>query len=65
MLGIGEEANEIEQVLRDMQTVGVNILTIGQYLQPSPEHQAIDRWVTPEEFEHWKKICTRPRVWCL
>lgn len=56
MLGIGEEAHEIEQVLRDMQKVGVNILTIGQYLQPSPEHQAIDRWVTPEEFDHWKQF---------
>jgi lipoic acid synthetase len=56
MLGIGEEAHEVEQVLRDMQKIGVNILTIGQYLQPSPEHQAIDRWVTPEEFEHWKQF---------
>ena len=56
MLGIGEEAHEVEQVLRDMQKVGVNILTIGQYLQPSREHQAIDRWVTPEEFEHWKQF---------
>ncbi|MGJ3243760.1 MAG: lipoyl synthase [Opitutales bacterium] len=56
MLGIGETREEIEQVLRDMRKVGVDILTIGQYLQPSPEHQAIDRWVTPEEFAHWKQF---------
>ena len=35
---------------------GVEILTIGQYLQPTEKHSAIDRWVTPEEFEHWKKV---------
>jgi lipoic acid synthetase len=34
--------------------VGVDILTIGQYLQPTQEHQPIDRWVTPEEFKRWK-----------
>ncbi|MEM1222568.1 MAG: lipoyl synthase [Verrucomicrobiota bacterium] len=54
MLGIGEEKEELEEVLQDMRRVGVDILTIGQYLQPSKEHQPIDRWVTPEEFEHWK-----------
>ncbi len=54
MLGIGEREKEVEQVLRDMAAEGVDILTIGQYLQPSGDHQPIDRWVTPEEFEHWK-----------
>lgn len=56
MLGIGERENEIEQVLADIRKVGVQILTIGQYLQPSPKHQPIDRWVTPEEFKHWKEF---------
>ncbi len=55
MLGIGESDEEIEQVLKDMAAVGVDILTIGQYLQPTPEHQPVDRWVTPEEFEKWKE----------
>lgn len=55
MLGIGEKEDEIKQVLQDMQKVGVNILTIGQYLQPSKQHQAIDRWVTPDEFKRWKE----------
>lgn len=54
MLGIGERDEEIEQVLKDMAAVGVDILTIGQYLQPTPDHQPVDRWVTPEEFEKWK-----------
>jgi lipoic acid synthetase len=55
MLGIGEKEDEIKEVLQDMQKVGVDILTIGQYLQPSKEHQPIDRWVTPEEFKQWKE----------
>lgn len=54
MLGIGETEEEIQQVLKDMVAVGVDILTIGQYLQPTQEHQPIDRWVTPEEFKRWK-----------
>ena len=54
MLGIGETENEIKTVLKDMRDVGVDILTIGQYLQPSPKHEPVDRWVTPEEFQRWK-----------
>lgn len=56
MLGIGERKEEVEQVLRDMAAEGVDILTIGQYLQPSGDHQPIDRWVTPAEFEEWKQF---------
>lgn len=54
MLGIGENEEEIMEVMQDIRNVGVDILTIGQYLQPSKEHQPIDRWVTPEEFQQWK-----------
>ena len=54
MLGIGETEDEIKTVLNDMRSVGVDILTIGQYLQPSPKHEPVDRWVTPEEFQKWK-----------
>ena len=54
MIGIGEKKDEIKQVLHDMQSVGVDIITIGQYLQPSPKHEPVDRWVTPEEFKEWK-----------
>ena len=56
MLGIGEKEDEIKEVLQDMVNVGVDILTIGQYLQPSKEHANIDRWVTPDEFQRWKEF---------
>ena len=55
MLGIGETEDEIKEVLQDMQNVGVDILTIGQYLQPTKKHQPIDRWVSPAEFAKWKE----------
>ena len=55
MLGIGEKEQEIEQVLKDMVKVGVDVLTIGQYLQPSKQHAKIERWVTPDEFARWKE----------
>lgn len=55
MLGIGEKEGEIKEVLQDMVGAGVDILTIGQYLQPSKQHANIDRWVTPEEFQRWKE----------
>jgi lipoic acid synthetase len=54
MLGIGEKEDEIKEVLQDMVNVGVDVLTIGQYLQPSKQHQPIDRWVHPDEFKRWK-----------
>lgn len=56
MLGIGETKPEIEQTLRDLRDSGVDILTIGQYLQPTARHLPVDRWVTPEEFTHWKEF---------
>ncbi len=56
MLGIGEQPAEVEQLLRDLRAADCNILTIGQYLQPTKDHAPIDRWVTPEEFDHWKRF---------
>lgn len=56
MLGLGEEAAEIEECLRDMRNVGVEIVTIGQYLQPSNKHLTIKRFVHPDEFKHWEKV---------
>jgi lipoic acid synthetase len=54
MLGIGEREEEVDQLLRDIAAADVDILTIGQYLQPSKEHTPIDRWVHPDEFARWK-----------
>lgn len=59
MLGLGERAEEVEQCLRDLVSDRVDILTVGQYLQPTPQHLPIDRWVTPEEFVHWKEFGLR------
>jgi len=56
MLGLGERQEEIEQCLRDLVADKIDIITIGQYLQPTRQHLPIDRWVTPEEFEHWKQF---------
>jgi lipoic acid synthetase len=56
MLGLGEKADEIERTLRDLAGDGVDILTVGQYLQPTPRHLPVDRWATPEEFRHWKEF---------
>ncbi len=55
MLGLGEEEDEILLAIRDLSKVGLDILTLGQYLQPSPEYAPIDRWATPEEFANWKQ----------
>lgn len=56
MLGLGETKPEIEAALRALRSVDCDILTLGQYLQPTPQHAPIDRWVTPEEFAEWKAI---------
>ncbi len=56
MLGLGETQDEIAQCIRDIASDQTDILTIGQYLQPTPQHWKIDRWVPPEEFAHWKKF---------
>jgi lipoic acid synthetase len=56
MLGLGETQDEIAQCLRDIASDKTDILTIGQYLQPTPQHWKIDRWVPPEEFARWKQF---------
>jgi lipoic acid synthetase len=55
MLGIGEEPAEIDAVLDDLVSIGVDILTLGQYLQPTVEHLPVERWVHPDEFADWKQ----------
>jgi lipoic acid synthetase len=56
MLGIGEKDDEIADTLRDMAADKLDILTLGQYLRPSVQHLPMYRWVTPEEFAHWKQF---------
>ena len=50
MLGLGETRHEVEEVLRELAGLGVDILTLGQYLAPSKQHLAIERYVPPAEF---------------
>ncbi len=54
MVGIGEKPEEVLEVMRDLRKSDVDILTVGQYLQPTKEHLPIDRYVTPDEFEMYK-----------
>jgi lipoic acid synthetase len=54
MLGLGEEEHEIDAVLDDLVAIGVDILTLGQYLQPTQKHLPVERWVHPDEFKAWK-----------
>ena len=56
MVGIGEKPEEVEVVLRDLRKHGVDIITIGQYMQPTTQHLPIDRYVHPNEFEHYKQF---------
>lgn len=54
MVGLGETVQEVQDVMRDLRTWGVDILTIGQYLQPSKKHLPIERYYEPQEFEDLK-----------
>jgi lipoic acid synthetase len=55
MVGIGEKKEEVLELMRDLVSYGCNILTIGQYLQPTKMHLPVDRFVTPEEFRFYKE----------
>jgi lipoic acid synthetase len=54
MLGLGETEDEIDAVLDDLVAIGCEILTLGQYLQPTLKHLPVERWVHPDEFTLWK-----------
>ncbi|MFL9456919.1 MULTISPECIES: lipoyl synthase [Nostocales] len=54
MVGLGETDEEIRQVMQDLRAVDCDILTIGQYLQPSQKHLQVSQFITPEQFDSWK-----------
>ena len=56
MVGLGETEEQIEELLDDVLAVGVDILTIGQYLQPSPEHHPLARYASPEDFARYRDM---------
>ncbi len=55
MLGLGEEDPEITRTMHDLREVGVDILTFGQYLRPTPNHLPVERYVTPEQFDAYRE----------
>jgi lipoic acid synthetase len=56
MLGLGETFEQVEQVLKDLRAHDVDMVTIGQYLQPTPHHHPVLRYWTPEEFEELAEL---------
>jgi lipoic acid synthetase len=56
MVGLGEKRIEVLQVMDDLRSAEVDFLTVGQYLQPTVKHAAVDRFVTPEEFEDYARV---------
>ena len=56
MVGLGEDRGEVLQVMDDLRAADVDFLTIGQYLQPTPKHHAVERFVPPDEFEGLKRM---------
>jgi lipoic acid synthetase len=54
MLGLGERPEEVRQALQDLRAAGCRILTLGQYLQPSPEHLPVENYILPEDFNGWR-----------
>jgi lipoic acid synthetase len=55
IVGLGETNDEVVETMRDLRGRGVDVVTIGQYLQPSAKHAAIDRWVHPDEFRRFRE----------
>jgi lipoic acid synthetase len=56
MVGLGEEFNEVVELMNDLRAVSCDIMTIGQYLQPHARRLPVERYVTPEEFDRWRDI---------
>jgi lipoic acid synthetase len=56
MVGIGETDDEVVELMKDTVEVGLNVFTIGQYLQPSINHAPVDRFVHPDQFKEWKRV---------
>ena len=56
MVGLGEEFDEVVELMKDLRRVSCDIMTIGQYLQPHARRLPVERYVTPEEFDRWREI---------
>ena len=56
MLGLGESREEVIETMQDLVSVGVDILKLGQYLQPTPKHLPVVEFITPEQFDEYKEL---------
>lgn len=56
MLGLGETDEQIQQTMTDLREVGVDCVTLGQYMQPTKRHLKVVEYVTPEKYFHWEKV---------
>ena len=56
MLGLGETSDELQQTMRDLRAANVDVLTLGQYMQPTRNHLPVVRYVTPEEFNQYRQF---------
>lgn len=56
MLGLGEKDEEVLQALKNLRSVGCDVVTFGQYLQPTPRHLKVEEYISPEKFKEWQKI---------
>lgn len=56
MVGMGETTAEVEETMRDLRDAGVDVLTVGQYLRPTPKHAELERYVEPAEFKHYEVL---------
>jgi lipoic acid synthetase len=59
MIGLGETFEQIENTLKDLKAVGCDILTIGQYIQPSKQHLPVSKYYTPDEYEQLKTMANK------
>jgi lipoic acid synthetase len=59
MVGLGEDAESVETTLKDLRSAGVELVTIGQYLQPAPSCLDVVEYVTPERFEDYARLARR------
>jgi lipoic acid synthetase len=55
MVGIGERPEEVYETLEEIRAAGVEVMTLGQYMQPTPKHLPVDRWVHPDEFDRYRR----------
>ncbi|XP_019620415.1 PREDICTED: lipoyl synthase, mitochondrial-like, partial [Branchiostoma belcheri] len=56
MLGLGESDQEVRTAMEDLRSVGVDCLTLGQYMQPTKRHLKVQEYVTPAKFKHWEDV---------